>query len=146
MAVGADTHWGAGPPARAARPVHGCGALTAALYAVAAGLRQWPSETVVRESTGVSGMALVAVRAARGCDVKLVAPHAVRQVPGRKTDGQEGQGLPERPPTASGAAPCAPRTRSVGCGAPGGNGVGAWRGLRAQGTPCSKPSSRCISS
>src|SRR5262245_29809224 len=92
MAVGADTHWGAGPPA------HGCGALTAALYAVAAGLRQRPSETVVRESTGVSGMALVAVRAARGCDVKLVAPHAVRQVPGRKTDGQEGQGLPERPP------------------------------------------------
>ena len=48
-------------------------------------------ETVVLESTGVSWMALFAVLEERGFDVKLVDPHAVRQVPGRKTDVQDGQ-------------------------------------------------------
>jgi transposase len=38
---------------------------------------------------------LFAVLEARGFDVKRVDPHAVRQVPGRKTDGKDGQWLQE---------------------------------------------------
>jgi transposase len=82
------------PPERDERPVQGFGAFTAELYALAAWLRQGQSETVVLESTGVSGMALCAVRDERGLDVKLVDPPTVRQVPGRKTDVQDGQWLP----------------------------------------------------
>lgn len=71
------------------------GAFTADLYALAAWLQQCQSETVVLESTGVSGMTLFAVREERGCDVKLVDPHDARQVPGRKTAVQACQGLQE---------------------------------------------------
>src|SRR5262249_5875120 len=46
-------------------------------------------------STGVSWMARFAVLEARGCDVKLVNAHQARQVPGRKTDVQDGQWLQE---------------------------------------------------
>ena len=38
------------------------------------------------ESTGVYWMALFAVLAERGCDVKLVEAHDARQVPGRKDE------------------------------------------------------------
>src|SRR5215471_4694037 len=47
------------------------------------------------ESTGVSWIALFAVLEERGFDVKLVDPHAVRQVPGRKTDVKDGPWLQE---------------------------------------------------
>jgi len=62
------------------------GACTAALYALAAWLRQCQSETVVMESTGVSWIALFEVLEERGCAVKRVDAHQARQVPGRKTD------------------------------------------------------------
>jgi transposase len=65
--------------------------LTTDLYALAAWLRQCQSDTVVMESTGVYWMALFEVLEARGFDVKLVDPHSVRQVPGRKTDVKDGQ-------------------------------------------------------
>jgi hypothetical protein len=45
----------------------------------------------VMESPGVDGIALFAVREARGFDVKLVDPHTGRPGPGRKTDVQDGQ-------------------------------------------------------
>jgi hypothetical protein len=48
-----------------------------------------------REGYKVYGIALFAVLEARGFDVKRVDPHAVRQVPGRKTDGKDGQWLQE---------------------------------------------------
>jgi transposase len=95
IAVGADAHGVAVPKERDAQPVRCFGALTAALYALVAGLRQCQMETVVMEATGVDGIALFAVLEERGCDVKLVDPHAVRQVPGRKTDVQDGQWLQE---------------------------------------------------
>ena len=89
--MGADAHGVAVPPARDERPVQCFGALTADLYALAAWLRPCQIETVVMESTGVSWMALCAVLAERGFDVKLVDPHAVRHVPGRQTDVKDGQ-------------------------------------------------------
>jgi transposase len=63
--VGTDAHWVAVPKERDAQPVPCCGTLTAALDAVAAWLRQCQMETVVLESTGVSGRALFAVLAER---------------------------------------------------------------------------------
>ena len=48
-------------------------------------------QTVVMESTGVYWIALFEVLEERGFDVKLVDPHAVRQVPGRKTDVKDCQ-------------------------------------------------------
>ena len=83
------------PADRDAQPVQRFGALTADLYALAAWLRQCQIDTVVMESAGVSWMALFAVLEERGFDVKLVDPHAARQVPGRKTDVQDGQWLQE---------------------------------------------------
>jgi transposase len=91
--VGATEHWGAVPEARDEDPVRRFGALTADLYVLAAWLRQCQSETVGMESTGVSWMTLFEVLEERGCDVKLVDAHDARQVPGRKTDVQDGQWL-----------------------------------------------------
>jgi len=87
------------PCDRDAQPVQRFGALTAALSALAEWLRQCQSETVVLESTGGSWIALFAGLAERGCDVKLVDPHAVRQVPGRKTDVRDCQWLQELHPS-----------------------------------------------
>jgi len=93
--VGADAHWVAVPPDRDERPVQCFGAFTADLYALAAWLRQCQIETVVMESTGIYWIALFEVLEERGFDVKLVDPHAVRQVPGRKTDVKDCQWLQE---------------------------------------------------
>jgi len=93
--VGATEPWVAVPVERDAQPVQRFGALTADLYALAAWLRQCQMETAVMESTGVYWMALFEVLEARGCDVKLVDAHQARQVPGRKTDVQDGQWLQE---------------------------------------------------
>jgi len=93
--VGADAHWVAVPPDRDERPVQCFGAFTADLYALAAWLRQCQIATVVMESTGVSWIALFEVLAERGFDVKLVDPHTVRHVPGRKTDVKDCQWLQE---------------------------------------------------
>ena len=84
--VGADAHWVAVPKDRDEQPVRCFGAFTADLYALVAWLRQCQIETVVMESTGVYWIALFEVLEERGFDVKLVDPHAVRHVPGRKMD------------------------------------------------------------
>ena len=73
------------------QPVQRFGACTADLSALAAWLRQCQSETGVLESTGVDGIALCEVLEERGCDGKLVEAHDARQVPGRKTEVQDGQ-------------------------------------------------------
>ena len=69
--------------------------VTADLYALAEWLRQCQIATVVMESTGVSWIALFAVLAERGFDVRLVDAHDARQVPGRKTDVEDCQWLQE---------------------------------------------------
>jgi transposase len=93
IAVGSDSHGVAVPRDRDEQPVQRCGAFTAALYALAEWLRQCQSETVVMESTGGYWIALFEGLEERGFDVKLVDAHHVRQVPGRKTDVQDCQGL-----------------------------------------------------
>lgn len=93
--MGAESHWVAVPGDRAAQPVQCFGAFTTDLYALAEWLRQCQIDTVVMESTGVSWIALCEVLEERGFDVKLVDPHSVRQVPGRKTDVQDCQWLQE---------------------------------------------------
>jgi transposase len=93
--VGADAHWVAVPKDRDEQPVRCFGAFTADLYALVAWLRQCQIETVMMESTGVYWIALFEVLEERGFDVKLVDPHAVRQVPGRKTDVKDCQWLQE---------------------------------------------------
>src|ERR671923_359910 len=93
--VGATEHWVAVPADRDAQPVQRFGAFTADLYALAEWLRQCQIDTVVMESTGVYWIALFEVLEERGFDVKLVDPHAVRQVPGRKTAVKDGQWLQE---------------------------------------------------
>jgi transposase len=93
---GATAHGGAVPADRDAQPVQRCGACTADLYALAAWLRQCQIETVGLESTGVYWIALFAVLAERGFEVKLVEAHQARQVPGRKTDVKDCQWLQAR--------------------------------------------------
>ena len=93
--MGAESHWVAVPGDRAEQPVQCFGAFTADLYALAEWLRQCQIDTVVMESTGVYWIALFEVLEEHGFDVKLVDPHAVRQVPGRKTDVQDCQWLQE---------------------------------------------------
>src|SRR5262245_54633896 len=93
--VGATEHWVAVPEDRDEEPVRRCGALTAALYALAAWLQQCQIETVVLESTGVSWITLFAVLEERGFAVQLVEAHDARQVPGRKTDVKDCQWLQE---------------------------------------------------
>ena len=89
--MGADAHGVAVPKDRDEQPVQCFGACTADLYAVAEWLRQCQIATVVMESTGVYWMTLFEGLEERGFDVKLVDPHAVRQVPGRETDVQDCQ-------------------------------------------------------
>ena len=98
MDVGADAHGVAVPKDRDEQPVRCCGACTADLDALAAWRRQCQIETVVMESTGVDWMALFEVLEERGCDVQRVDPHAVRHVPGRKTDAKDGPWLQELHP------------------------------------------------
>jgi transposase len=93
--VGAESHWVAVPRDRDEQPVQRFGAFTADLYALAEWLRQCQIDTVVMESTGVYWIPLFEVLEERGFDVKLVDPHSVRQVPGRKTDVQDCQWLQE---------------------------------------------------
>ena len=93
--MGAEAHGVAVPPDRTAQPVQCFGTLTTDLYALAEWLRQCQMDTVVMESTGVDWMTLCAVLEERSFDVKLVDPHAVRHVPGRKTDVQDCQWLQE---------------------------------------------------
>jgi transposase len=57
---GAASHDVAVPPRDDASPVRCCGACPADLEALADGLAAWGMTTVARESTGVSGLPLVA--------------------------------------------------------------------------------------
>lgn len=93
--VGATQHWVAVPEDRDPEPVRPFGAFTADLYAVADWLRQCRVTTVVMESTGVYWIPLFEVLDERGFEVRLVDPHYVKQVPGRKTDARDCRWLQE---------------------------------------------------
>jgi transposase len=93
--VGAEQHWVAVPDDRDPEPVRRFATFTVDLYALADWLTQCGVDTVVMESTGVYWIPLFEVLEARGFEVKLVDPHAVRQVPGRKSDVLDCQWLQE---------------------------------------------------
>lgn len=93
--VGASEHWVAVPAERDEQSVRRFGTFTADLYALAQWLEQCGIETVVMESTGIYGIPLCEVLAARGFEAKLVDAHHVKHVPGRKTDVQDCQWLQE---------------------------------------------------
>jgi hypothetical protein len=113
-AVGADAPGVAVPPERAEEPGRRCGAWTAARDAVAAWRRQGQREPVGLASTGVSGLARCAGRAARGCAGKLGAAQHARHGPGRKTAVRDGPWRPALPP--SGCLQGAWRPAAEGCG------------------------------
>jgi transposase len=83
--VGAGSHHVAIPPGRdpEGRDVREFGPFTADLSALAEWLRRCGIETVAMESTGVYWIPLFELLAARGCEVRLVDPRQLRNVPGR---------------------------------------------------------------
>jgi transposase len=69
------------------------GCYTTELYRLADWLTECGSKTVAMESTGVYWIALFQILESRGFEVKLVNAHAVKAVPGRKSDVKDCQGL-----------------------------------------------------
>jgi hypothetical protein len=78
---------GAGVPVdRAPTPVRPFGTFTPDLHTRADWLVACPITTVAMESTGVSGIPIDELRAARGLEAVLVNAHQLKIVPGRKRD------------------------------------------------------------
>jgi transposase len=84
--VGAQSHWVAVPTDRDENPVQEFGSVTSELERLAAWLTQCKVTTVAMESTGVYWIPLFELLEERGFEVKLVDPHHLKSVPGRKTD------------------------------------------------------------
>ena len=84
--IGAESHFVAVPDDRDERSVREFGAFTVDLYAIADWLESCGIETVAMESTGVYWLPLLELLEERGFKVKLVDPHQLKNVPGRKSD------------------------------------------------------------
>jgi transposase len=85
--IGAAEHWGAVPPGGAPHPVRRFGTCTVDLDALADWLRDGGVTTVAMDSTGVYGIPLCAILAARGVQGLRIDPPQAQRVPGRpKTD------------------------------------------------------------
>ena len=93
--IGAESHWVAAPTNRDERAVQEFGSCTAELERLAAWLTQCKVTTVAMESTGVYWIPLFELLEERGFDVKLVDPHHLKSVPGRKTDVVDCQWIQE---------------------------------------------------
>ena len=91
--VGAGSHFVAVPEDRWDQPVREFEAFTADLYRLADWLAECRVETVAMESTGVYWIPLFGVLEERGFEVMLVDPSRIKNVPGRKTDVLDCQGL-----------------------------------------------------
>lgn len=91
--VGASAHFVAVPADRAAESVREFGPFTTDLYRLAEWLQACGIETVALESTGVYWIPLYQVLEERGFEVKLVDTHALKRVPGRKSDVADCQWL-----------------------------------------------------
>lgn len=84
--VGAESHWVAVPSDRDEKPVQEFGACTSELERLAQWLAKCKVTAIAMESTGVYWIALFELLEGRGFEVKLVDPHHLKSVPGRKTD------------------------------------------------------------
>src|ERR1700733_15035915 len=91
--VGNESHFVAVPSDRDTNPGREFGCWTAALSQMAEWLKSCRIDTVAMQATGVYWIALYDVLEQHGIRVVLVNAHHTKNVPGRKTDGQECQWL-----------------------------------------------------
>lgn len=84
--LGAEAHWVCVPPGRYQETVRRFGCFTPDLQAMAEWLRQCGVTTVAMEATGVYWIPVFQILETAGFEVKLVNPHHVKTVPGRKSD------------------------------------------------------------
>jgi transposase len=91
--IGAREIYVAVPPDRDESPVRCCGTFTDQLRALVEWLRKCRIDTVAMEATGVYWIPLAEMLEEAGIAVCLVNPRQVKNVPGRKTDVQDCQGL-----------------------------------------------------
>jgi transposase len=89
--IGSEAIWACVPEDRDDQPVRSFGTFTPALLALAEWLVSCRINTVALESTGVYWIPVDEILEARGFNVYLVNAHHLKQVPGRKSDSQDGQ-------------------------------------------------------
>ncbi len=92
---GSEKHLVAVPPDRDDQPVRSFGSFTEEIHRMADWLTTCRIRTVAIESTGVYWIPLFDILEKRGFEVVLVNAHAVRNVPGRKSDVEDCQWLQE---------------------------------------------------
>jgi len=91
--VGGSEHWVAIGPERDPEPVRRFGCFTADLREMALWLVDRGVKSVAMQSTGVYGMPVLEILEQHGLQVYLVNARHTKNVPGRKSDGQECQWL-----------------------------------------------------
>jgi transposase len=89
--IGADDIWACGPTASTAENVRVFGPFTADVPALADGLIACGVDTVAMASSGVYWSPIFEILEARGLNVYLVNSWHLKHVPGRKSDGLDGQ-------------------------------------------------------
>jgi len=91
--IGNEFHYVAVPPSRDPQPVRRFGCATPELMEMAAWLKQCGIRTVAMQSTGVYWIPVYDVLEQAGLEVYLVNARETKNLPGKKTDVQEGQWL-----------------------------------------------------
>jgi transposase len=91
--IGSGSHFVAVPPDRDEQPVREFGSCTAELKRMAEWLQRCGIETVAMQATGVYWFSVYDILEQHGLKVFLVNAAHTRNIPGRKTDVQEGQWL-----------------------------------------------------
>src|SRR6266446_4319078 len=91
--IGNESHYVAVPPSRDSQPVRCFGCTTAELKKMAEWLTQCGIRTLAMQSTGVYWIAVYDILEEAGMEVYLVNARETKNLPGRKTDVQEGQWL-----------------------------------------------------
>jgi transposase len=89
--IGNEAHYVAVPPQRDSQPVRRFGCTTAELKEMAAWLKQCRIRTVAMQSTGVYWTPVYDILEEAGLEVYLVNARETKNLPGKKTDGQESQ-------------------------------------------------------
>lgn len=89
--IGSDEIWACVPAERDVQPVRRFGTFTPDLQALAAWLAVCHIETVAMESTGVYWIPVFEILEARGLHPQVVNARHLKNVPGRKSDGQDCQ-------------------------------------------------------
>jgi transposase len=91
--IGNEVHYVAVPSNRSSEPVRRFGCTTAELKAMAAWLKQCGIRTVAMQSRGVYWIAVFDILEAAGLELYLVNARETKNLPGRKSEVQESQGL-----------------------------------------------------